>query len=260
MTIMLPDELAWILNMLGFNWPNIDEDELTASAKDHRQMKAKVEQAAAKGRASAGKVGAANEGKSVDAFKSRWGNVSEPHLGHLAEVHGLLADGLDVLAGVVVAAKTAVIVQLAELAAEVASAAAASVVTFGISDAAGLAATALTRIAVRDILKELEKQAGKFVEQMLLCEAFQGLMATTGNLASQEIGNYIGTQHGISLSKAGAAGEKSVADGAKSMANAPGVAQAASVVGIQTGRGLHGKSGTGSGAEAAPEPVPVGEE
>jgi hypothetical protein len=32
MSIMLPGDLAWVLDMLGFNWPNVDEAQLRAAA------------------------------------------------------------------------------------------------------------------------------------------------------------------------------------------------------------------------------------
>ena len=84
-------------------------------------------------------------------------------------------------------AKAAVIAQLIALAGEIAAAAAGSVMTFGLSDAAGLAATALTRITVREILDELERQLIVVAEQLLAGEALQALSASIGNLISQGV-------------------------------------------------------------------------
>jgi len=33
MALMLPDELVWVLQKLGFEWPDIDEDELRRGAE-----------------------------------------------------------------------------------------------------------------------------------------------------------------------------------------------------------------------------------
>ena len=38
MGIVLPDALAWVLNLIGIDWPNIDEDELRSGATDLRQI------------------------------------------------------------------------------------------------------------------------------------------------------------------------------------------------------------------------------
>ena len=71
------------------------------------------------------------------------------------------------MAGVIEGAKAAVIAQLIALAGEIAVAAAGSVLTFRLSDAAGLAATALTRITVREILDDLKRQLIVVAEQLL---------------------------------------------------------------------------------------------
>ena len=38
MSMMLPDELEWVLEMLGYNWPTADEDKLKDSAKLWRKF------------------------------------------------------------------------------------------------------------------------------------------------------------------------------------------------------------------------------
>ena len=91
------------------------------------------------------------------------------------------------MADVAEGAKAAVIAQLIALAGEIAAAAARSVMTFGLSDAVGLAATALTRITVREILDELERQLIVVAEQLLAGEALRALSASIGNLISQGV-------------------------------------------------------------------------
>jgi hypothetical protein len=41
-SVELPGELAWVLNLLGFNWPNIDEDTLRAAAAADRALAART--------------------------------------------------------------------------------------------------------------------------------------------------------------------------------------------------------------------------
>ncbi|MBO0805757.1 MAG: hypothetical protein J2P25_22125 [Nocardiopsaceae bacterium] len=238
MSIMLPSELAWVLNLLGFMWPNVDEDELRAAAAQHRQLAAKVQQAAERGAEGAKAVTSANEGKAVQAFASRWGNVSQPHLGRLSQVYGIMGDVQDGIADVVEGAKAAVLVQLGELAAEIAVAAAGSVETFGISDAAGLAMTAVTRLTVREILEEMGKKVVTMIEQVLIGEAFMALSTSLGNLVSQGVADYVGTGHGVNVGEAAGAGVSGLEKGAEFLGTKQGSAMAAGGAGVQAVKGL----------------------
>lgn len=242
-SVMLPGDLAWVLDLLGFDWPNVDEDRLRAAAAGHRRMAAQVAQAASHGKAGGSAVRAVNAGRSVQAFASRWGTVSAPHLGHLEQVYGLTADVQDVMAGIVTGAKIAVIAQLTALAAEIATAAAASVVTFGLSDAAGLAVTAVTRVTVRELLDELERQLVSAAGQLLAGEAMQALSASVGNLLSQGVADYVGTGHGISVTSAATSGVSAAGRGARWLASGAGSQQVGSGLGASAAAGLLGHGG-----------------
>ena len=165
---------------------------------DWRLRSAKAASGVANG---VGAVTAKSTGRSVQAFASHWGQVSASHLGRLTQVYELTADAQDVMANVVEGAKAAVIAHLIALAGEIAAAAAGSVMTFGLSDAAGLAATALTRITVREILDELERQLIVVAEQLLAGEVLQALSASIGNLLSQGVADYVGTGHGVQMAR-----------------------------------------------------------
>jgi hypothetical protein len=190
MSVVLPEDLAWVLNLLGFNWPNIDEDELRAAAAADRRLAARA--AAAQGHADAAReiIVSRNAGISIDAFSAHAGKVSV-HLGRLRQVYELTADALDAIALVVEGAKAAVVAQLVVLAGEIAAAAAASIFTFGLSDAAGLAATALTRITVQQILDELERQVISLAEMLAVSEAVSALAASAASLAGRAVSGYV---------------------------------------------------------------------
>jgi len=205
MSIMLPNDLAWVLNILGFYWPNIDEDKLRACAATDRKLAAQCDTAKAHTDAATTVVTSHNKGKAATAFGGHSEKVSA-HLSRLKTVYEVTANALDALADVVEAAKIAVIAQLTLLAGEIAAAAAATIFTFGISDALGLAATAATKITVQGILDELEKQAVKIAEMVLIGTAFNALMASVASLAEQSTKDYVGSGSGVSVTKALAAG------------------------------------------------------
>jgi uncharacterized protein YukE len=195
MSVVLPSELAWVLNLLGFNWPNIDEDELRAAAATDRGLAARVTTAHGHVNTATDIVTSRNKGTSIDAFSAHADKVSV-HLNRLRQVYDLTADALETIALVVEGAKIAVVAQLAALAVEIAAAAAASIVTFGLSDAAGLAATALTRITVEQILDELERQVISLVEALAAGEALSALTASIAGLADRAVSSYVGTTPG----------------------------------------------------------------
>jgi hypothetical protein len=191
MSVMLPTDLAWVLNLLGFNWPNIDEDQLRAAAAADRRLAARAEAAREHTDAARQIITGRNSGISVDAFGAHAQKVTV-HLDRLAQVYGLAADALDTIALVVEGAKIAVVAQLAALAAEIAAAAAATIFTFGLSDAAGLAATALTRITVEQILDELERRVISLAEGLAVSEAVSALAASAASLADKAATAYVG--------------------------------------------------------------------
>jgi collagen type III alpha len=242
-SVELPSELAWVLDLLGFNWPNVDEDKLRAAAAADRELAARVTMAHGHADTAAEIITSRNSGASIDAFSAHANKVSV-HLGRLQQVYDLTADALDAIAVVVEGAKIAVVAQLAALAAEIAAAAAASIFTFGLSDAAGLAATALTRITVEQILDELERQVISYAEMLIGCEALSALSASISSLAGQGVSDYVGTGHGINVGAAAQAGGSAAAGSATGLGS-PG--QAGLSLAAGTSSGLSGQLADGGG-------------
>jgi collagen type III alpha len=210
MSIMLPGDLAWVLNLCGFMWPNVDEDKLRACAATDRNLAASVNTAQGHTNTAADIITTRNKGQTATAFGSHAKKVSV-HLGNLKKAYEIAADALDAIADVVEGAKIAVIGQLVALAAEIAAAAAASIFTFGLSDAAGLAATALTKITLQQILDEMERQVIKLAEGVLVGAALTALLASVASLVEQETKDYVGTGHGVSVATAAGAGGTALA-------------------------------------------------
>lgn len=209
MGVMLPTDLAWVLNLLGFNWPNINEDQLRECALIDRKLAARCDTAKVHTDAATTIITSRNKGDAAGAFGRHGAKVSV-HLSRLKTVYEVTADGLDSIADVVEGAKIAVIAQLGILAGEIAAAAAASVFTFGLSDALGLAATAATRVTVAQILDELERQLIKLVEMVAIGGAVGALLASVASLAEQATSDYVGTGHGLDVAAAAKAGGSAV--------------------------------------------------
>lgn len=133
--MMLPPDLSGLLNTLGFNWPLSDEGKLFDLGGQWSGFADRLSPAAAEADGHAQQILGQNTGEAVEAFGTFWsgGEAPRKNLEDGATASTLMGTGMYVAAGVVVALKTAVVVQLAMLAVEIAEAIATAVPTFGAS-------------------------------------------------------------------------------------------------------------------------------
>ncbi|WP_158812239.1 toxin glutamine deamidase domain-containing protein [Streptomyces fulvoviolaceus] len=213
--MMLPDELEWVLEMLGYNWPTADEDKLRESAALWRQFGDDVTGLHERANGSARQVTAYNAGESIDAFTKTYakfdgGGGSDGYLASAAQSAHLIAGVLETCAGLVVVAKYAVIVQLIALAIEILAAHAAAPFTFGLSEVAGLGATQITRLIVRRLLDELKDAILDAIVETMKEPVISAVEAIITDLIRQSVNVGFGAQSGYDLSTTAKAG----ADGA----------------------------------------------
>jgi hypothetical protein len=206
MGIVLPDEVAWVLDLIGVEWPNVDEDELRSIADDLRGLAEELKGHNGDAKSDIASMLGVNSSESLELFNALWTKIADGHLEQLGEGLSMLGTGLDIAAMVVVGLKLAAIVQLVFLAAELIADQAAAPFTFGASEAAAVVETEATS----QIVKQIVKQAVKTVEQQLLQviegPIFAALESAGQELAGQLLGNALGTQHGVNLNKVADAG------------------------------------------------------
>lgn len=158
MGVVLPGELVWVLDLIGVDWPNVDEDDYRQMADSLRSFAEECDNGTADTQQAVQRMLGENEGAAVEAFEAHWSKVAGTHLPQLAEGCRVGATVLDAIAVVIEGAKVAAIAQLGVLAAEVIAAQAAAVDTLGASEAAAAAATQVTRVVVKQLLQEAEQQ------------------------------------------------------------------------------------------------------
>ncbi|MCB5911952.1 WXG100-like domain-containing protein [Streptomyces pinistramenti] len=230
---MLPSEVDWILDLLGFQWPNVDEDKMREAAEGWSAFAASVRRYRSDGVTAANAVRGANSGEAVEAFDNAWKKFAggDGHLDEVIAAAELLAFALNAVATIVMVLKLAVIAQLIALAIEIAAAQAAAPVTLGASEVGAAAATQTTRMIVRRILDEaeqkivqkiteaVEKKAAKAVREIvvdLLKDAGKDMAkGVAQNLVSQGIENHYGARDGFSPQDALDAAGKAVTDKGK---------------------------------------------
>lgn len=110
MGMMLPDELIWVMEKLGFEWPDIDEDELRRGAQIVSTFTGELEQKLqAVDRKVNGDLAAAMRGQAGPAFVAAWNTNRSQNLDKLLDLLGPVPVGMDVAAGVVLGLKIKVI-------------------------------------------------------------------------------------------------------------------------------------------------------
>lgn len=135
MGLTIPGELASLLSMLGYDWPQSDETALFQLAGEWTGMAERIGAATAELEAAAQTVLATNSGTSFTAFAGEW-NDTESAARNIADTTGpsnVIGIGLMVAAGVVLTLKIQIIVQLTLLAIQIAQAIATAAPTFGAS-------------------------------------------------------------------------------------------------------------------------------
>lgn len=166
MSINLPHWLVKIVDVLGFDWPDIDEDQLREAAKHLRSYADDCDQSHAR---TDGIVGGdlqqAYTAQSYTALAQTWGEQSTGHMKSLTEACRVLAGGLEVAAVGVEGMKGAVIGQLIFAIGEFFAMQAAAAVTFGLAEAAEAGLIKVQNKILSSILDEFEANViGALVE------------------------------------------------------------------------------------------------
>jgi hypothetical protein len=157
MGLMLPGELSSLLNMLGYNWPESDESKLFGLGSSWHGFNGKFNSPIGAADGHAQTAASEGRGKGVDAFQAAWHEPKSPkeNLVNGSVAASLIGGGLFVCAGVVIALKINVIIQLITLAIQIAQAIATAVVTFG----ASLAEIPIFKFITGLLVGELEDMA-----------------------------------------------------------------------------------------------------
>nr|WP_202447629.1 hypothetical protein [Streptomyces sp. SID5468] len=165
----MPHWLAEVVNLLGFNWPEIDEDQLREAAKGLRSYADECQRShdVTHGVVT-GDLRKVYASESYTALVQVWAGQTQGHMHTLIEGCRLLADGLDVAATGVEAMKDECIAQLTVAAAELIGDQVGAVVTLGLSEAAAVAEIELQNRLLNGILQRFEAEVvGSLVNRLI---------------------------------------------------------------------------------------------
>lgn len=168
MAIELPDELVWVMNLIGVNWPQVNEDKVREFAGHVRQFASNIDSTHQAATGTVRQMAEHYQAASYEQLVERWAAMSSDHMNELVMVCNTSATVLDVAADAIVAAKLAVITELGIMAAEFVATQAAAVATLGAAEAAEALLIEATKRVVNALLQQLEQQiVGQLVEQAL---------------------------------------------------------------------------------------------
>ncbi|MBR7838135.1 hypothetical protein KDL01_32990 [Actinospica durhamensis] len=132
----LPTPLVNFLNIIGIEWPYINEDSLHQFATLVRGFGQAVDRTHQDATGVVSAIAQAHQGASTAQMKSGWAELSSRHVTEIVDAAGIAADALDAWAVYVVAQKLEAIAQMVELAVSYFAAIAAAPETLGASLAA----------------------------------------------------------------------------------------------------------------------------
>ncbi|MBC7277259.1 hypothetical protein [Nocardioides sp.] len=148
MGMTIPAELDHVLDLLGYEWPNVDEDAVRDAAQLVRELEADVRGTLDRLEARMIELQEGAKSKSVSALIQAYSDNRTSNLDQLLDALPEVASGIDMLADAVVALKVKVVAELTITAAQIAAAAATAVVTAGASLAANAAIIAARKKAL----------------------------------------------------------------------------------------------------------------
>lgn len=204
MSIELPDQVVWLLNLIGVNWPNVDEDQVRLFGQHVRTFANNIDDTHQAASATISQMSEAYSGASYEQLVQTWGRMSKDHMTELVDTCHVTATALDGAADVIVGAKVAAIGELVALAASFVADQAAAVATFGAAEAAeALVVTAakkvingLTQQLVQHILGEVVQKAveplEQSVERAMSGLVFKGVADAVGAPAAGAAGSGFG--------------------------------------------------------------------
>lgn len=196
MSVELPSQVVWLLNVIGVDWPNVDEDEVRAFASHVRTFATGIENTHQAASSTIDRMRSSYQGASYEQLVEAWAHKSTTHLRELTDACGVVATALDVAAEAIVTAKGFAVGELVALAASFVADQAAAVVTFGLAEAAEAGIIAAAKLVVRNLEQQLVQHImGEVIGQAV--QPLEGVIErAVGQLAFEAVDAALGARAG----------------------------------------------------------------
>lgn len=136
MAIELPGPVVDFLQVIGINWPQVNEDTVREFAGHVKQFASALQDTHNQASSTLQQLADSYQGASYNLLVSKWAHLSQGHMSTLMEACNVLSTALDAAADVIVGMKVEAIGELVAMAAAFVADQAAAVATFGLAEAA----------------------------------------------------------------------------------------------------------------------------
>ena len=171
MSIELPQPVVDFLNLIGVNWPQVNEDSVREFAGHVRDFATNMRSTHQAATSTIQQMSSSYSGTSYEQLVATWSQMSNSHMQDLHEGANVVADALDAAADVIVGLKAEAIAQLGVMAVSFVADQAAAIATFGLAEAAELAIVD----GAKEVVKYLEQQAEQHIMGEVIGKAVQPL-------------------------------------------------------------------------------------
>ncbi|MEE1756765.1 RHS repeat-associated core domain-containing protein [Streptomyces sp. SP18CS02] len=239
MAVTLPDWADTLLDVVGVNWPNVDEDAYQDMADTLREFADDLEDDGQLANNHVQRLLSSGHGEALDALNEHWGKVKGKHIKDIASAARTIAGALDLAVTAIETMKTKAVVELGILAGQTGLALALIPVTGGLSALLGAGAVAFTKKTLLRLITEAMEEAVAHIVTAMTEPAVAALENLAADLVVQLGATAMGLQDGVDVDQAAQAGKDGFKEGVQTSKDSMHLASA----GTGAGGGGGGKGG-----------------
>ncbi|MFH8582515.1 DUF6531 domain-containing protein [Streptomyces zaomyceticus] len=237
MAVTVPDWADTLLDRVGVNWPNVDEDAYREMADALREFADDLADDGQLANNHMERLLSSGHGEAMDALNEHWGKVKGKHLKDMVSAARTIADALDMAAGAIEVMKGKALVELGVLAGQTGLAIALIPVTGGLSALLGAGAIAFTKKQLLKLITGAMEEAVGHVVSVMTEPVVAALENMAADLVVQVSLDALGVQNGVNLDQTRQAGKDGFDQGVQGAKEGLKLASAAG--GGGGGKGFH---------------------
>lgn len=240
MAVTVPDWADTLLDLVGVNWPNVDEDAYRDMADALREFADDLADDGQLANNHMERLLSSGHGEAMDALNEHWGKVKGKHLKDMVSAARTIAGALDMAAGAIEAMKWKAVAELGILAGQTGLAMALIPVTGGLSALLGAGAIAVTKKQLLKLITGAMEEAVGHIVAVMTEPAVAALENMAADLVVQLGANALGVQNGVDLGQTKQAGKDGFDQGVQGAKEGMNLASAGGGGGVgPKGKGFH---------------------
>ncbi|MEU6170095.1 DUF6531 domain-containing protein [Streptomyces tanashiensis] len=239
MAVTVPDWADTLLDLVGVNWPNVDEDAYREMADALREFADDLADDGQLANNHMERLLSSGHGEAMDALNEHWTKVKGKHLKDMVSAARTIADALDMVAGAIEVMKGKALVELGVLAGQTGLAMALIPVTGGLSALLGAGAIAFTKKQLLKLITAAMEEAVAHVVSVMTEPVVAALENMAADLVVQVSMDALGVQNGVDLDRTKQAGKDGFDEGVQGAKEGLKLASAGGGGGGGGGKGFH---------------------